>query len=308
MQIKVVDNQNSKVNFKSQNDAQIASAFVNMNDDQLKDIAYITAVNEKDNKKSKKTIMATFYAMPIVGTIASGILPATLTKKYGLVRLQNASLGQRAVSAGRTASSWALILSMVGAYNVVKRAAVDDSKSLKKFDQNHPVLSFLTDIGLILGGLVLAGKGIQKLADKKPALFIKLKRKIIQGKQSLDKTKLNKDILPILSEGASRLSEKAPIISKIGRVAIANSVLIVFAVGLYKTIKHSIQENRKIEKNYIDLKNAQLKTAKHLTNSLAVERDILVQEQKDLKKELRHEKHKHKHHHPEPDDEKVIDK
>lgn len=307
MQVQSVENSNQRVKFKSRENMQMASAFVNMNDDQLKDLAYISAANGDDTKRRKKSVLATFYAMPIVATIASGILPTKYSKKYGFFSIHNASLGERAISAGKTAGSWAMILAAIGIYNTTKKAVVSDSEGLQKFNQKHPILSFIADIGIILGGLALATRGIRKLSGNKNIPFIKLKRKIIEKQHYLDNTKLNKEVLPIISEGASKLSEKLPRISNITKGLIANSVLIVFAAGLIKMFRHSNKEHKKIEKNYNELKDAQLKTAKELTNSLAVERDILAKEKHELKTELKHEKHKQ--HHPEPeDDEKIIDK
>lgn len=306
MQVKSVENANQRVKFKSRENMQMASAFVNMNDDQLKDLAYISANNGAD-KKRKKSVLATFYAMPVVATIASGILPTKYSKKYGFFNLHNASLGERAISAGKTAGSWAMILTAIGIYNTAKKAVVSDSKGLQNFNQNHPVLSFIGDIGIILGGLALATKGIRKLGGNKEIPFVKLKRRILEGKNWINNTKLNKEILPILSEGASKLSEKLPRISNITKGLIANSVLIAFAASLVNIFRLSNRDHKKIEKNYNDLKDAQLKTAKELTKALTAERDILAKEKHELKTELRHEKYKK--HHPEPeDDEKIIDK
>lgn len=311
MQVKSIENTDQRVKFKSSADMQMASSFVNMNDDQLKDLAYISAVNRDDNKKRRRSVLALFYAMPVVDSITSGILPTVLTPTNKILKIKNASLGKRTALASKTAGKWALILATVGIYNSAKKAIVSDSKGSQNFGQKHPVLSFIIDIGIILGGLALANKGIQKLVNKPSVQNSKfmqnLKLKSIQAKHWLDNTKFNKEVLPILSEGASKLSEKLPRVSKVTKGLIANSVLVVFVAGLIKMFRHSNKENKKIEKNYNELKDAQLKTAKHLTNALAVERDILAKEKHELKTELRHEKHKQ--HHPEPeDDEKIIDK
>lgn len=320
MQVKAIDNSNQNIRFKANADVQMATAFVNMNDKQLKDLAYLSTVNDKDNKRGKKSALAMFYAIPVVDIIANGILPTKRTN-FGIDLIKNASLGQRATSAGRTAGGWAMILAVIGVYNGIKKAVVNDSKSVKKFDQNHPVLSFMTDIALIFGGLSLVNKGIRKLGGNKEIPFIKLKRILAKGKQNLDNTKLSKEILPVFSEGASKLAEKAPRTAKFAKGAIALSPIIVFFAGIFKMAHQSSKENKKMHNNYYKLKDAQFKTAKNLANTLAVQKDILVkdnmelikdnqeleQEHKDLVKELKHTKHKH--HHPEPaDDEKVVDK
>lgn len=318
MQVKAVDNTNQSVKFKANADMQMATAFVNMKDSQLRDLAYVSAMQGDDHKKRRRAILATFYAIPVVDTIAHGILPTKITKDGEIFRVKNAALSERVGATGRTALSWGLILAVVGVYNGIKKAVVSDSKNAKKFDQNHPVLSFITDIGLILGGLVLATKGLNKLFNSQTVRNSKTVKDLAEHKESfktwLDNTKFNKEIMPIITDAASELAEKAPKTAKFAKGAIAGSALIAFGLGLAKIIHHSNKEKRKIDNNYMALKDAQLKTAKHLTNALAVERDVLAQEHqeltqenKEITNELKH--HRHKHHHPEPtDDEKVIDK
>lgn len=318
MQVKVVENSNQGVKFKANANIQTASAFVNMKDSQLKDLAYISATQGDDHKRRRRSIAATFYAIPVVSTIASGILPTKITKEGDISRIKNAALSERMGSAGKTAGSWAMILGTIGIYNAVKRAAVSDSKNYKKFNDNHPVLSFITDMAFIFGGMSLATRGLNKVMNTSAVKNSKFLENLHGQKETfktwLDNSKMNKKIMPIITDAASKLSKEAPIPANITKGVIAGSTLIAFTVGIIKMIRHSNKENQKIEQNYTVLKEAQLKTAKNLTNALSIERDLLAQEQRDLameNKELVKALHhkKHKHHHPEPtDDEKVIDK
>lgn len=318
MQVKVVENSNQSVKFKANANTQKASAFVNMKDSQLKDLAYISATQGDDHKKRKRSIAATFYAIPVLDTVANGILPTKITKEGGISRIKNAALSERMGSAKKTAGGWAMILGTIGVYNAIKKAAVSDSKGYKKFNDNHPVLSFITDVAFILGGMSLATRGLGKVMNtsivKNSKFLENLHGQKEVFKAYIDNSKMNKKIMPIITDAASKLAKEAPITANITKGAIAGSALIAFTVGLIKMIRHSNKENQKIEQNYIALKDAQFKTAKHLTNALSVEKDLLAQEHQDLLKEnrelvsaLKHKKHKH--HHPEPtDDEKVIDK
>lgn len=318
MQVKVVENSNQGVKFKANANMQNASAFVNMKDSQLKDLAYISTTQSDDHKRRRRSIAATFYAIPVISTIASGILPTEMTKEGKLFRIKNAALSERMSSAGKTAGGWAMILGTIGIYNAVKRAAISDSKGYKKFNDNHPMLSFMTDVAFILGGMSLATRGLGKVMNTSAVKNSKFLENLHGQKEVfkafLDNSKMNQKIMPIITDAASKLSKEAPITAAITKGAIAGSTLIAFTVGIIKMIRHSNKQNQKTEQNYTALKDAQLKTAKHLTNALAVERDLLAQEQRDLAIEnkelvsaLKHKKHKH--HHPEPtDDEKVIDK
>lgn len=278
MQVQLVGNQNSNAGFGSKKQIEKASAFVNMDDSQLKSLAYETSINKKEEKKQQNSLIRTFCAIPIVDTIAKGILAG-----------KNIDLSTRAMASGKAAGSWALTLGAIGLYDVAKKAITSNSKTLQTFQQDNPIASLVVDLGLIFGGFAAGTKGWNKLkagiAEKYPEKIAKIKTEIFD---MIDSSKLNKEILPKVSERAAAFAEKMPKLAKGGKIALANSMFILLGIALVKMIKHTSDTRKKIEHNYETLKNNQLEVAKYVANTMSVERDVLAQNQPILAKDLRH--------------------
>ena len=300
MQIQSIDNSKSDVKFKSNNSIEKASTFVNMNDSQLRELASTISYSQNDNKRHKKSLLSTFYAIPIVDTLASAILvdkASVVSKDYAQL-MREEPLSSRVRAATITAGHWGLILLAVGAYNVVKKVIGSQSPGFEKFERDNPIQSFILDAGAIIGGLALGGYGLlkfgNKIGNKNPELGVRAQVKIEKFKNLLDKTKFNTEILPKMAKGAAKLAEKAPWVTTAGRFALANSIWILLGASILKSVQNSKKEHAKIEKNYQTLKNAQFETAKHLNNALEVERVILAQNQKKMAQALRNEMSKTK--------------
>lgn len=266
MQVQSIGN---NIRFSSDANTEKAKAFVNMNDSQIKTMAYIAAQDKNTEKKSKKSIISSLYALPVVASISSGIL----TK---------GRLGTRAVATGKTAASWGGALLVLGGYNAVKNAVVSRSEKLQKAEQENPLLSLIADVGLFIGALSLGTKGARKagakLLEKSPNLALNAFTKLQDTKRLINKSMLNKKVLPAILNGVSKLEKKAPWAVAAGTTVIANSVLITFLTGILRGNSHVKQTNKEIEKNYKELKEAQINTAKHLTNVLSVRNDVLAQD------------------------------
>jgi len=273
MQIQSVDNINSNIRFGSKKQFEKASAFVSADDSQLQTIAYLQTIDKDKEKKHQRSMMRLFYILPVVDTIAHGILAG-----------KNVPLSDRAYAAGKTAKSWGFILMAVGLFNAVKKAVGKDSPGVNKFEQDNPVGSFLLDVGAIIGGLALGTFTLNKFAPKQIA---QVKEKFKETVLKLDETKLNKEILPKVTEKVLTLAEKAPRVAKASKFVLKNLVWIFIGTTLLKSFFHSYSENKEIEQNYKKLKEAQFKTSKRLVDILNVERDVLAQNQPVLARDLR---------------------
>lgn len=288
MQVKSVENTNSNIGFRSKKRIEEATAFVNMDDSQLQFLAYTGTLDKNKEKKRRNSLTRTFYALPVVDTIASGILAKRVYEnKAGIKRVGKTLLSTRVKAAGITAGIWGLALTGIGMYNVIKRSIVSHSETLQNFERNNPVTSFLLDVGAIFGGLALGGVGIAKFMKKHPEKVVNLNKKANKVLAKLDKTKLNKEILPSISKGVAKVAQKAPWAIKAGKFALVNSIWAILGVALLKMAKYAKDDRKEAEQNYQILKNKQLGTAKYLVNALGVERDILAQAQPGLAKDLR---------------------
>lgn len=313
-------NTQSNVNFQSKNkNIEGASAFVNMNDDQIKDMAYIMSYEQRRHQKkhNNNSLNSMFYAIPVVDTIASAILvsKSQFAQKHCINlrnhdrlqspsdveslfhNLQNANLKNRMKAAGSTAKGWVLALGVIGVYNLAKKAIVSHSESMQHFQKDNPVASFIVDMGVIIAGFVAGAKGLARLENKFPKTVKEFDTKSNKILSKLNKTKLNTKALPKMIEGFEKFSERMPRVANATRFALRNSVWILFGLGLVQMGRHQNKERKKIEKgfkkdvkrNYKELKKAQFETAKHLSNVLAVEKSVLAQSQPKLANELNNE-------------------
>lgn len=297
MQVQSV-NIKSNIGFKAQqNIIDTASLFVNMDDDQLRYLAYHSDNSKKRDERAQKHFIKTLIAIPIADTIASGILVekkvATNSGAFVAKRLLNekAPLTQRLESAGRAGATWGGIILIASAYNKIKHAMVSKDSPLGQFEQNHPFLSFFGDIAAIGIGFGTALFGISKLKDKiikkLPKTSNSLTEDITRAYNWLDNTQINKKVIPAFEEGIEKLADRTPFLAKTGEFALANSVWILFGIGLLRFFKHEKNESARFDKNYNALKDMQSQTAKHLVNELSVERDVLAQNQQKMAKELK---------------------
>lgn len=298
MQVQSIGNKGLDVNFKSGINIEKASAFVNANDSELKSIAYVSSIDKKDDRKKAKSINRIFYSIPIIDTIASGVLVnrSKNLSKEAIAELRHSGLKTRLKAAGKTAGAWGGVIAAVTFFNLAKSALTSKSDKAKKFEHRNPLTSFALDLGVIFGGMALGERAINKLSSvavkKNPKpfnAFHDFKTKI--GK-IVSESKLNTKVLPKVTEFVSKYADKFPKTATASRFALKNSMWILLGAGLIK-MAHSAKEKRnKIERNYHQLKTAQFEVSKHLVNALGVERDVLAQDQKLMAKELRRQMNK----------------
>lgn len=273
------------VGFNSNRKLENYSSFVNMDDSQLKLLAQAKAFDKEENKRNRKDIFKMICAIPIVDSISRGLMAGAINN------IERPALSKILSTAGKTAGSWALILSLFALYQSAESKISANNPPLQKFKKEHPLLDFVADCSIILAGLALCRKGFDaiktnsKLTNSR--IFIKASEVIKNAKTGLNATAFNKTILPKVYELIETFAKAAPSAHKAGKALIYCAVPILFVSAVAKTVLYSKSQAEKVRQNYIDLKNKQFKAARHLSNALGVERDILAQEQPELAKELR---------------------
>jgi len=286
MQVQSIANTKSDVNFKSAIAMDKATAFVNMNDSQVRMISYVSGRDKKQEKKNKNSLLRTFYAIPIVDTIASAVLVKRSSKlsDEAVVALRKTKLSTRLAHASVTAGFWAVSLSAIELYTIVKRSIQRNSPNMKKFDRENPATSFLTDLTAILVGGTLGILGLNRLAKnnnaKHPDRVYEAKRSLVKTRRLINESKFSKETLPKLVKTIAEFSEGNPAIAKAGRIALANSVWILVGVGFLKMAGQSKREHDRVETNYRNVKQAQLEVAKKMVSNLNNEKVALAEELK----------------------------
>lgn len=299
MQTQAISNLKSNIKFQSREDAKNAEVFVNMSDAQLQELAY-ASVDKRKEKKFHNSLTALFVAMPIVDSIASGVLAEEKVGEvhlispfgiFGKIDLHDpARLSERLGATGKTALGWGFVLAVIGIYSAIKHQFVKDSHGAKRFGQEHPVLSFAGDLAIILGASILGAMGLGKLSDKLKEKYPKsaeeFSAKVTKTAENIDKSKFNEKTLPKMEKWFTELGLNHPFVAKSGKFLLANSVWIILGAAIVKMIGHNNKKCNELERNYQDLRTAQIATARHLMTTANVQKDILAKQQPKLAEDL----------------------
>lgn len=298
MQVNAISNAKGNIQFQSKADLDKAVAFVNMNDAQLQQLVY-TKEDRKEDKRAHSNIAATFLAMPIADSIASGVLAtekvaeAHLITPFGILKDEMRAPAEMSTRLSRTAGTaigWAFAIGMIGIYSAIKHQVVKDSPSAQQFEQDHPVWSFARDLGLIIGACALGALGLSKLAQKAGKKYPKSAKELGESLENyfkkVDKGNFNQKTLPKIVSWFAKVQKEVPTLSKAGRFLLANSVWVLLGTAIAQMFTYGSRKQHKYEQKYQSLRTAQLETAKHLVRARDIERDILSQGQKGLTADL----------------------
>lgn len=263
--------------FKSSRDEKILMqkmAFVSLDDSELKTLAYM-ASHENKNKTSPMT--KALYALPI----AEGVASSLLTK---------GSLAARMGAGLAGATTWALPLAVLGVFNKVEDVAVDNSSKLQNFRDKNPITYAVASAGLFLGTLALSikglNKGLTKLAEKAPNIFVKGDSLFTSIGKAIDNSIFNKKMMPKLRAASNWLGEKLPLVKSGLKTALNWSPWILIGSGFLANANNASKTSQKTADNYIKLKEAQLETTHELRE---IAQEINKPEAKTSKEEIEDE-------------------
>lgn len=304
MQVQTIDS--SRAGFGHTRKEKMAEAyeFANMDDNQVRELAYKLSYDEKEAKKNQRKVMAKFYTIPVVDTIAGGLLAGKILKE------SKPSLSSIVKVAGERAAVWTGIIALVGACSGVRKGLNASSEKMERFDKNHPVASFMLDFGIIFTTTVALLAGGEKIISKFPKAKEEIAQKVASIAKKIDTSKFSREKLPGIEAKLTGFAERHPKLASAAEKILKQNVWIGLGLGFLTAIGLAGKENRKVNNTYIQLKEAQLETAKKLTNVLGTQRDALAQNQVMLKKELVLHTEHHDHHpepEPEPKPKKPID-
>lgn len=295
MKTQAVSNIKFNAKFQTKEDLHNAAAFVNMSDAQLQELAY-KSIDKKEDKRAQRAIFSTFLAIPIVDTIASGVLVQKFVRNSSgtppteIISKIPVSLSERMHVLGETALGWGIVLAAAEIYFAIKNQFVKDSPGSQRFGQEHPVLSFAGDLVVIFAASLLGMSGrrklLGKLEEKYPESAKGFSEKIDGLGKEIDKSDFNTKTLPKIGEWFAKLEKEHPFVHGTGKFALANSVWILLGVGLIQMLRYGRDKYDKVEQKYDSLRTSQLKTAKKMINNLTVQRDVLAQNQPVLAADL----------------------
>lgn len=246
-------------------------AFINMDEQKIRQLAYLKTAQKVDTKKDRKVTNALFYAAPIAAGIAVAALRGGKPEK--IFSKQVNGVTARIARGFKEAGFWAAALGAVDMLGFAKNKVAEKSPEVRKFDKEHPVVSMLTMLAAGIGAIMLVNKGGAKLGKMKAPKFLQ------KFATKADKFFANNGVVKSVKGGLKKFSAKVPVALKdIGKTALNWAPTMLLFGGLFHSIGSASKENREFAKNYSQLKERQAQLAQARIRELSIQNDYLMQD------------------------------
>lgn len=218
----------------------------NASDEDLVKLARINASYDVNDGKHRRIDKALYWGLPVVGGLAAVVRNPAKAGTF-----TSARLGNLAKFATTTANWIGTFLLMDGIF-AVKNKVSKNSDTVRKFDQNHPILSFGLTVGASIGALALAVTGASKLAPKVlNAIKPETAEKFTKVVTKLDKGLENSKVLNTISKGIDKVPSALKGFAK-GIIGWAPMLMIIGQ--LTHSFNHATVKNAVTAKHFAELK------------------------------------------------------
>lgn len=256
-------------NFQGRRDN--VDALIGMDDNTIRQLAYMKTSAKIDHDRNRKVTNALFYNAPL----AAGLATALLTKS-GNTKLFSKELtgtAGRMAKGLKVAAYWTAGLLAIDLLGAAKNKLAQKSPEVRKFDKEHPLLSMGTMIAAGLGAFALISRGAGKLAKVTAPKFM---QKATSGVADF----LNESKIMVKAKnGYKNLLAKTPsALKEIGATALDWAPTALLFGGLFHSISSANAENREFAKNYTELKEKQMNVSRARVRELAMQNDFLMQD------------------------------
>lgn len=232
-------------NFRG-NQQSMADVLVNMNDNDLRQLALLKTNEKYDDNKARKITNSLFYTAPLAAGLKTAVFSDGKTKLFSkeLTGLAGRVGGGLKAAAGFTAVLAAVDLLGMGAAKLINK-----SDKAKKFNDEHRLLSFGAIVAAAFGTVFALNKGFAKLGKINAPKFLQ------KGTEKVAKfLNTNKNINK-LSEKMSKLGAKTPItLKEIGATALNWAPSALLLGGFFNSIASGNNRSREFAKNYSELR------------------------------------------------------
>ena len=247
------------------------NALIGMDDDSIRQIAYLRTTQRINQRKNNKVNNALFYSAPLAAGLGMALLSKNgATKLFGN---ELSGIAGRMAKGIKTAAYWTAGLAAIDLFGKARNKVAEKSPELKKFDQQHPLLSIGTMLAIGFGILTLVNRGAGKLTTLKTPEFLK------KGTEKLAKNINNSKFIIAAKDKLIKLAGKTPsALKEIGETALNWAPTALLFGGLFHSISSVNAVSKEFNKNYTNLKEAQLELAQSEVAKLSVENDFLKQD------------------------------
>ncbi|MBR1425789.1 hypothetical protein IJ579_09545 [bacterium] len=216
-----------------------ARVIANMDDATVRSLSYAAASHQVNDKRYNRARKLAFISIPLAGAVA-GAINATKTSRIG--RVAGAAWGF---------AEWALPL-VTGA--IVFKASNKIEKSSKKardFNRNHPVMSYLTKIGVAVGTILGITFGTNKLIERYGVkLTDKFAPEILKFADKLDGNS-------VLNFAQKQLNKLPEFVRELGKAFADWSPWMILAGSFAHSLSHSAKRDAAYAHNYAEFKASQ---------------------------------------------------
>ncbi len=246
-------------------------ALIAMDDNSIRQMAYLKTSAKIDHDKNRKITNALFYNAPL----AAGLGTALLTKN-GNTKLFSKELtgtAGRMAKGLKVAAYWTAGLMAIDLLGAAKNKLAQKSPEVRKFDKEHPLLSLGTMIAAGIGAIALVGKGAGMLAKAKVPKF--MQKGTERAANFLNESK----IMVKAKNGYKNLLAKTPsALKEIGKTALEWAPTALLFGGMFHSIASANSESREFAKNYTELKEKQMNVSRARVRELSMQNDFLMQD------------------------------
>lgn len=245
-------------------------AFINLDDNALRQIAYMQTTNPKADKRQKRKNGLIMASIPVAAGIAAAVkAPAQFSKTARLEKLMQFA---------STSTKWFLAFGIIDLVAAGRNKLREKSDKVREFGDNHPVLSFVNLFTLSALAIAGLGRGYGKLADKHLVKLIDKNDAKLTGAISKAANKFdNIKILNKMSEKIAKVGNKVPgALKSIAGGLLDWSPVILGIHAIADSSRYSANKLNELNTNYANLKDKQMQVARARNRELNVERDFLL--------------------------------
>ncbi len=260
MQIQAINNQSfgqGAQGSKAQGAKRRANidAAISLPDKDLRAFAYYQACVQTNDEKHRKLNNAAILSLPIVAAVRDTVLTRGEPVKLlgGAIMPGSAA---RVITGAKTLGRWGGALAAATAVGIGANKLAEKSDKVKKFVNNQPYTAMAAVFAGAAAAYYAAGKGISKAAnmligDNKMKFWSGLSKKVVAFNDN--------KIVKSMANAYTKMSDKIhPAVKGAGKLGLAFAPVIIGGAAILHALNHSAVRNKQAEKNYTNLKTAQM--------------------------------------------------
>lgn len=256
-------------NFQGRRDN--VDALVNMDDKKLRQIAYLQTAQNFNEKRSRRITNALFYSAPLAAGLGAAVFKNNVSTKIFNKNLTG--LAGRAAKGLKVAGMWTAALAAIDLLGFAKNKLAENSPQVRKFDREHPFVSFASMLAAGIGAISLVSWGAGKLGAQKAPKFLE------NATAKVSKFINTNKLIGKMKDSLLNVAKKTPkALKDIGATALSWAPTTLLLGGLFHSIASRNAENREFVKNYSALRDKQTQLTRARMAELTLENDYFKQD------------------------------